>query len=92
LQQKIKAGRAGIELAKQRSKPAWGVSASYGYRDADSAGNDRADLLSVELRVDMPIFTPHRHDHHVKTALTKTNAVEIEKRLFLRLEFKIKFL
>jgi len=39
-----------IEMAEQRYKPAWGVEASYGWRD------DRTDLLSLGVSLSLPIF------------------------------------
>jgi len=84
VEQKIKASDKGIELAKQKYKPEWGINASYGYRDDDSLGNDRADLLSVGVSFDLPIFTSNRQDKEVQSAVSQTEAVKTEKWLLVR--------
>ena len=35
----------GVELAHQKYKPEWGVSAQYGYRADDPTGRGRADFF-----------------------------------------------
>ena len=87
LEQKIKASDQGIELAKQKYKPQWGVNASYGYRDDTPLGNNRADLLSIGVSFDMPFFTDNRQDKEVQSAVSKTNAVKTNKWLLLRRMF-----
>jgi outer membrane protein TolC len=84
LDQKIKASRSGIELAQQKYKPEWGVNASYGYRDNDPMGNDRADLFSVGVTFDLPLFTDNRQDKQVESAVSQTESVKTEKWLLLR--------
>jgi outer membrane protein TolC len=84
LDQKIKASNTGIELAKQKYKPEWGVNAGYGFRDADAFGNDRADLFSVGISFDVPIFTANRQDKQVQSAVSQASAVKTEKWLLLR--------
>ena len=84
LEQKVNASRVGVELARQKYKPAWGVNASYAYRDDDSMGNERADFFSVGVNFDLPIFTDQRQDQQVKAAISKSEAVKIEKGLLIR--------
>ncbi len=84
LEKKITASAVEIELAKQKYKPEWGVNASYGYRDDDPMGNDRADLLSVGVTFDLPIFTANRQDQQVKAAVSRSEAVKTDKSLRLR--------
>ena len=66
-------------MAKQKYKPEWGVNASYGYRDDDPMGNSRADLFSVGVTFDLPLFTDNRQDKEVKSAISKTEAIKTEK-------------
>jgi outer membrane protein TolC len=47
LAQKIKASGAGVDLARQKYKPAWGVNASYGRRNNDPFGGSRSDNISI---------------------------------------------
>ena len=63
---KIQAGEQGIALAKQSYQPEWGVNASYGLRGDDAMGNNRADLFSVGVTFDLPLFTENRQDQLVK--------------------------
>ena len=84
LEQKIKASNTGIELAQQHYKPEWGINASYGYRDNDPMGNDRADFFSVGVTFDLPLFTNNRQDKQVESAISQTESVKTEKWLLLR--------
>jgi hypothetical protein len=81
---KIKATRTGIKLAQQKYKPEWGVNASYGYRADDPMGRSRADLFSVGVTFDLPLFTKNRQDQEVKSAISQTEAMKTEKLLLLR--------
>jgi len=84
LDKKILATKTGINLAEQAYQPEWGINASYGYRDDDPSGNNRADLFSVGVTFDLPLFTDNRQDMTVKSAVSATEAVKIEKILLLR--------
>ncbi len=84
LDKKIAASGKGIELAEQKYQPQWGVNASYGYRADDLLGNSRADLFSVGLVLDLPIFTENKQDHEVKAAVSQTQAIKTEKLLLLK--------
>ncbi|NQY89593.1 MAG: TolC family protein [Colwellia sp.] len=81
---KVSAIKTGIRLAQQKYKPEWGVSASYGYRGDDAKGSSRADLFSVGVTFDLPLFTKNRQDQEVQSAIFKTEAVKTEKLLLLR--------
>jgi outer membrane protein TolC len=81
---KVNATKVGIKLAKQKYEPEWGVNASYGYRADGPMGRSRADLFSVGVTFDLPIFTEKRQDKEVQSAISKTEAVKIEKILLLR--------
>ena len=84
LDKKILATKTGISLAEQAYQPEWGINASYGYRDDDPLGNNRADLFSVGVTFDLPLFTDNRQDMTVKSAVSATEAVKTEKILLLR--------
>ena len=47
-------------------------------------GNSRADLFSVGVTFDLPLFTDNRQDMTVKSAISATEAVKTEKILLLR--------
>ncbi|ACV26716.1 TolC family protein [Kangiella koreensis] len=79
LGQRINATQTSIELAKQKYKPEWGVTAQYGYRASDPLGRDRADLFSIGVSFDLPIFTDNRQDQEVSAAVNRTEAIKAEK-------------
>ena len=79
IEQKIIASRVNIDLAKQKFMPQWGVNASYSYRNQDSRGHNAADLVSLGVTFDLPIFTHKRHDHELQSAISDNDAIETEK-------------
>lgn len=84
IDKKINASSKGIELAKQSYESQWGVNASYAYRDDDPMGNNRADLFSMGVTFDLPIFTDNRQDQQVSAAISQTESVKTERLLLLR--------
>jgi len=84
INKKIQATRKGINLAQQKYQPEWGVNASYGYRDDTPLGNSRADFMSFGITFDLPLFTEHRQDQEVKSAIAETEAMKTEKTLLIR--------
>jgi outer membrane protein TolC len=85
LDRRIDAGEAGVELAEQKYRPQWSVNASYGYREDDPVFNDdRADLFSVGVAFDLPLFTSKRQDQQVRSAVASAEALRTEKWLALR--------
>ena len=84
LEQRIKASKTGIDLARQNYKPEWVVNTSYGYRDADRFGNDLADFFSVGATFDLPLFTANKQDKELQSAISQTEAVKTEKWLLVR--------
>ena len=81
---KRKVSEKGVELAKQQYKPQWGVNASYGYRDDMPSGDERADLFSVGVSFDLPIFTENRQDKQVAASIAESEAVKTEKLLLTK--------
>ncbi|MBT1449273.1 TolC family protein [Glaciecola sp. XM2] len=84
IEQKIRASKTGIELAKQQYKPQWGVNASYAYRADDQLDRSRADFISVGVSFDVPVFTSNKQDQDVSAAISQTEAIKTEKRLAIR--------
>ncbi len=78
LDKKITASTIGIELAKQKYKPQWSINASYGHRD------NRDDLLSLGVTLDLPVFTANSNDQQVRATIAQTEAVKTEKQLLLK--------
>ena len=84
INQRIRASQTGVELAKEKYKPQWGVNASYAFRDDTPAGASRADFLSVSVSFDLPIFTENRQDKEVSAAVNQSEAIKTDKLLALR--------
>lgn len=84
MDKKINATKKGIEIADQKYKPEWGISASYGYREDDPSGASRSDFMSVGISFDVPLFTTNRQDQEVKAAISDTEAIKTDKMLLLR--------
>jgi len=84
IDQAIQANSTGVELAKQTYKPQWGVNASYGYRDDDLVGADRADFFSIGVSFDLPLFTGNRQDQELRSANANLEAARTDKALALR--------
>ncbi|MEX1666195.1 TolC family protein [Zhongshania arctica] len=82
--QRINAMQTGVELARQKYKPEWGLTAQYGYRDDDPLGRDRADLFSIGVSFDMPLFTANRQDKDVSAAVSRAEAIKTDKQLLSR--------
>jgi len=79
LDNKIRASRSGIDLAREMYKPAFSVNASYGYRDSDQRGLNRSDLFSIGVNLDLPIFQSRRQDKNLQKAISEAEAVKTEK-------------
>ena len=84
IDKKIGASNTGIKLAEQKYQSQWGVNASYGYRADDAMGSSRADLFSIGVSFDLPLFTKNKQDRTVQSAIFKTEAVKTKKLLLLR--------
>jgi hypothetical protein len=84
MDKKIASTEKSVVLAEQKYQPQWGINASYGYRYDDPMGNSRADLVSVGLVFDVPLFSKNRQVNEVKSAVSQTQAIKTEKLLLLR--------
>lgn len=80
----IDASRTQADLARQKYKPEWGVSARYGYREDDPTGRRRSDLFSAGLTFDLPIFTGKRQDKEVAAAVYRAEEARTERSLLVR--------
>lgn len=75
LNQNIVAADTGIELARQAYKPEFSVDVTYGGRGGTNMdGSSRADLLSMMLVMDVPLFTAKRQDRLVAARVAESSA------------------
>lgn len=79
--QKMQAAHKGIELSKQSYKPQWRLNAKYGYRDNMPNGEERSDLFSIGVSVELPIFNNTSNDHKVSAAIVKSEAIKTDRQL-----------
>lgn len=82
--QLIEAQSVDVDLARQSYKPEWSISAQYGYRDRAPNGEDRADLFSVGIGFDLPLFTGNRQDRKLNASVARLEAAKTERILQLR--------
>ncbi len=82
--QRLQAMQTGVDLARQKYKPEWGLTAKYGYRDDDPLGRERADLFSVGVSFDVPLFTANRQDQDVRAASARAEALQTDRQLMIR--------
>ncbi|CAM3860613.1 MULTISPECIES: TolC family protein [Pseudoalteromonas] len=84
IEQTVAAKQTEIDVAKQGYKPQLGVNMGYGYRDDTPMGDSRADLFSVGISIDLPLFTDNRQDQQVNAAIATAEAVKTEKLIALQ--------
>ncbi len=82
--QQIVVANTDIKLAEQKYKPEWMVNASYGFRGNDNMGNDRSDLFSIGVSVDVPIFSSKRQDATVQAETYEMESIRTERLLSIR--------
>ena len=72
----IAAAETGVELARQRYKPEFGVDLTYGGRSGNTLDcSPRSDLLSLMVVMDVPLFTRNRQDRVIAAQVAETSAV-----------------
>lgn len=84
IDKKVNATTLGVELAKQKYKPEWEIKASYGHRRDDVLGQSRADLFSVGITFDVPLFTENKQDKEVQSAIAHSESTKVGKYLLLK--------
>jgi len=82
---RIAARDAGVNLAEQRSRPGWALDVGYAYRDGvQPTGEPRADFISVNVSVDLPIFNKTSVDSTLTAALRERSAAVADRERVLR--------
>jgi outer membrane protein TolC len=75
---------AGVDLARSKYKPMFGIDISYGQREDDPAGNPRDDFISAMLMVSVPLFTGNRQNREVRAAIHNQSANQSDRDALLR--------
>lgn len=84
IEKTLTAKQTQISIAKQSYKPQLGINMGYGYRDDTPYGESRADLFSVGLSIDLPLFTSNKQDQQVNAAISLAEAAKTEKLIALQ--------
>lgn len=85
LQKHVNAAETGVELARQRYKPEFGVDLTYGGRGGNNPdGSSRTDLLSLMVVLDVPLFTKNRQDRVVAAQVAESSAAHFARDDVLR--------
>jgi outer membrane protein TolC len=84
LESRIEASNTDVELTRQKYKAQWGINAGYGYRGNNDSGTNRADLFSLGVSFDLPIFTENRQDKQVAAAVSEAESIKTQKWMLLR--------
>jgi len=81
----IKARSAGVDLAKERSKPGWALDLGYSYREGFlPTGEPRSDFISLGVTIDLPFFSRKSVDSTLSAALQERSAAASSREQTLR--------
>ncbi len=82
---RVQALGAGVDVAKQRSRPGWALNLGYSYRDGMlPSGEPRSDFISLGVSVDLPFFSRKSVDSTLSAALQERSAAESSRDQLLR--------
>lgn len=85
LQKTVSAADTGVELAKQKYKPEFALDLTYGGRAGTNPdGSSRADLLTLMVVMDVPLFHKNRQDRVVAAQLAESSAATFSRDDILR--------
>ena len=71
---RLDAAEADVELARAEKRPDWSAEITYSDR-----GSEFSDMVSLEFRVGLPLFSRHRQDPIIAEKLATVRAQEAER-------------
>jgi outer membrane protein, heavy metal efflux system len=80
LQSRIEAARVDIDLAKAERRPDWSAELVFAKR-----GPDFSDMVSLQFRVDLPVFARNRQDPMIAAKHAELRRIEAEREAELRM-------
>jgi len=92
-QKNVSVADAGAELARQNYKPEFSLDLTYGGRAGTNPdGSSRADMLSLMLVMDLPLFRNNRQDRVLAAQIAETSAAmfsldDVYRRMRSEIEF-----
>ena len=82
---KIEARTAGVDFAKERSKPSWALDVGYSYRDGSlPSGEPRSDFISVGVTIGLPMLRKKSVDSTISAALQERRSARSSREQTLR--------
>ncbi len=81
---RIEVAKTQVELSRQSLKPGYSVGASYGYRDNSPMGIQRADFVSLDISVDLPLFSQKRQEPRIRASELTASARQTERLLLFK--------
>ena len=79
-QSQIEAARLGVDLAKAQLRPDWSAELAFAKR-----GPDFSDMVSLEFRVGLPLFTKNRQDPQISAKHAELRRIEADREAELRM-------
>ena len=76
----LEAARLNVDLAKAQRRPDWSAELAFAKRGADFS-----DMVSLEFRIGLPLFTKHRQDPQVTAKHAELRRIEAEREAELRM-------
>jgi cobalt-zinc-cadmium efflux system outer membrane protein len=80
LQSQIAAARLSVDLAKAQRSPDWSAELAFAKR-----GPDFSDMVSLEFRVGLPLFTKNRQDPQISAKHAQLRRIEADREAELRM-------
>jgi outer membrane protein, heavy metal efflux system len=79
-QSQIEAARLDVDLARAQRRPDWSTELSFAKR-----GPDFSDMVSLEFRIGLPLFTKSRQDPRISAKHAQLRRIESEREAELRM-------
>jgi outer membrane protein, heavy metal efflux system len=79
-QSQIEAARLDVDLAKAQRRPDWSAELAFAKR-----GPDFSDMVSLEFRIGLPLFTRNRQDPQVSAKHAQLRRIEAQREAELRM-------
>ena len=79
-QSQIEAARLDVDLAKAQRRPDWSAELAFAKR-----GPDFSDMVSLEFRIGLPVFTKNRQDPQISAKHAELRRIEAEREAELRM-------
>ena len=77
---RLEAQKQAIQVVRQQYKPGWSAGLEYNKRFGDNPdGEQRSDMVSAMLSVELPLFTANRQDRRLASSIQQAEAVQLTR-------------